>query len=66
MSRSNELEGVIIQRGGIDDKKCNLFGACVDVCPQGAIRYSWRRPGKAKAMFDNTDKLSWKEKVKLL
>ncbi|MFC1969718.1 4Fe-4S binding protein [Chloroflexota bacterium] len=37
MSRKNELEGVIIQRGSIDDKECNLCGACVDVCPEDAL-----------------------------
>jgi ferredoxin-type protein NapH len=36
----------MVQNGSLNDKECNLCGACVDICPKGAIRYSWGRPCK--------------------
>jgi ferredoxin-type protein NapH len=38
----------MVQSGFINDKECNLCGCCIDVCPEGAIRYSWGRPGKTE------------------
>lgn len=32
------------QSGSMDNTECILCGTCVDSCPNGVIKYSWRRP----------------------
>jgi ferredoxin-type protein NapH len=33
----------MVQSGSMDNTECILCGSCVDNCPNGAIKYSWRR-----------------------
>ncbi len=37
-----------VASGSMDNTECILCGSCVDNCPNGVIKYSWRRPDKAK------------------